>query len=191
MEQPNRREFVRAKVSLPARLEPLEGKDLELARSGLGFTLFRASEQPDPLEEFVSTMHSGSQTDILYRCFKSLNSKLDFIIEQLTLPVEKSPASFKEVVELSGSGFKCISEEPLEEGAYVKVDLLIPSTVQFRVELIAEIIRSEQQPNGKHVIAARIVEIDETSRDAIIESVFKRQRKVIRKEKAHRRDRGE
>ncbi len=191
MEQPNRREFVRARVSLPARLELLEGKDLELAKKGLGVTLFRASEQPDPLEDFLSTMPSGSQTDILYRCFKTLNSKLDFIIEQLTVPVEKSLPSFKEVVELSGSGFKCISEEPLAKGDYVKVDLLIPSAVEFRVELIAEIIRSEQQPDGKHVIAARIVEIDETSRDSIIESVFKKQRKVIRKEKAHRGSKSE
>ena len=189
MEHTNRREFVRARVSFPAKFEVLKGKELDLVKNGLGITLFRASDQPDPLEEFISVMPSGPQTDILYRCFKNLNNKLDFLIEQLTLVTNTSPTTFKEIVELSGSGFKCLSDESLPQGTCVKVDLLIPSTVQFRIELIAEVIRSEQdEQNGKYVIAARIIDIDEAARDAIIESVFKRQRKIIRKEKAHKGD---
>ena len=192
MEQPNRREFVRAKVSLPARVRVLEGKELELVRDGLGVSLFRGADHPDPLEEFTTMMPTGPQTEILYRLFQNLNNKLDFIIEQLTLATDRTSPSFKEVVELSGSGFKFISEEPLPQGAYLKVDLLIPSTVQFRIELIAEVIRSEpaQQDDGQ-VMVARIVDIDEASRDAIIESVFKKQRKVIREKKAHRRNNSE
>ncbi|RLB86530.1 MAG: hypothetical protein DRH15_01325, partial [Deltaproteobacteria bacterium] len=122
-----------------------------------------------------------------YQCFKNFNNKLDFIIEELTLPAENRINAFKEVVELSGSGFKFLSNEPVVEGSLAKVDLIIPSTVQFRIELIAEIIRCvKDDKSAKYVIAAKILEIDESARDAIIESVFKKQRKIIRKEKALR-----
>jgi len=192
MEQPNRREFVRAKVSLAARIEVLQGNDLELVRNGSGVSLFRGADYPDPLEEFATMMPTGPQTELLHRLFQNLNNKLDFIIEQLTLSGDRSPASFKEVVELSGSGFKFIGDQPMPQGTYLKVDLLIPSTVQFRIELIAEVIRSEAAERGPgYVMVARIVDIDEASRDAIIESVFKKQRKVIRGKKAHRRNNSE
>ncbi|RLB44253.1 MAG: hypothetical protein DRH12_00370 [Deltaproteobacteria bacterium] len=187
MEPNNRREFVRAKVSFPAKFHFLEGEDFNLARQGLGITLFRGGDQPDPLEEFISTMPTNPQTSILYQCFKNFNNKLDFIIEELTLPAENRINAFKEVVELSGSGFKFLSNEPVVEGSLAKVDLIIPSTVQFRIELIAEIIRCvKDDKSAKYVIAAKILEIDESARDAIIESVFKKQRKIIRKEKALR-----
>ena len=187
MEHANRREFVRAKVSFPAKIKILQGDDLECVKKGLGLTLFRGEGQPDPLEEFISTMTPSPQTNILYQCFKNLNNKLDFIIQEMTLPSKDKQESFREVVELSGSGFKFLSPEPISQGAIAKVDLILPSTVEFRVELIAEVIRCEtDDSNGKNTVVAKILEIDEVARDAIIESVFKKQRKVIRKEKALR-----
>jgi len=185
MEQGNRREFLRARVSFPARCKILQGQELDLVKQGLGVTLFRAGDQPDPIEEFASTMPSGTQTDIFYHCFQNLNNKLDFIIEQLAFPEQKAHLSFKEVIEISGSGFKLLSKEAIPDGTYMKVDLIMPSTIQFRIELIAEVIRTEMDAEtGKYEVAAKIIDIDETARDAIIEAVFRKQRKVIRKEKA-------
>jgi hypothetical protein len=61
--------------------------------------------------------------------------------------------------------------------------------VQFRVELIAEVVRSEKTAGEEArlkpgcTIIARFAEIDEESRDSIIKTVFKALRKVIRMER--------
>ena len=192
MGQPNRREFVRAKVSFPAKIQILRGDDLELVKKGLGVTLLQGGDQFEPLEELIGTTPSSPQEEILYHCFKNFNSKLDFIIEQITLPAERRNEGFKEVVELSGSGFKFLNDEPMSKGNFVRAELIIPNTTQFRIEVIAEIIRSEPSSDSRdYLVAAKILEIDETSRDAIIESVFKKQRKLIRKQKALKEERNE
>ncbi len=184
MDQTNRREFLRTRISLSAKCQILGGKDAELVKQGLGVTLFRGGETPDPIEAFMGTMPSGSQNEILYQCFKALNNKLDFIIEQLTFPDVGKATTFKEVTEISGSGIKFLSSESIPEGKFLKIELIMPSTVQFRVELIAEVLRVEKaEDRDNYLVAARIIEIEETARDAIIEAVFRKQRKMIRKQK--------
>ncbi len=184
MEQSNRREFLRARVSMSAKCQILEGEDVELVKQGLGVTLFRGGDTPDPIEAFMGTMPSGTQNEILYQCFKALNNKLDFLIEQLSFPDVQKASNFKEIVEISGSGIKFLSLDPIPEGSFLKIELIMPSTVQFRVELIAEVLRMEKREDrNAYLVAARILDIEETARDAIIEAVFRKQRKVIRKQK--------
>ncbi len=191
MESTNRREFVRTRVSYPAKVRVLEQEERALVEQGLGVTLFRGGDNPEPLEEFETILPPGTETEIIYKCFKSLNSKLDFIIEQLTFPPQDQEEPFKEVIELSGSGFKFKSSSPIQEGAYLKVDLILPSALQFKIEMIAQCMRLDKDEGAnRYLIAARIIDIDERARDAIIENVFRKQRKVIRKQKQRKDDQG-
>ncbi len=191
METENRREFVRARVSYPARVKVLNTEENEIVEQGEGLTLFRGGDIPEPLEEFQSVLSSGTGSEVIQKCFKSLNSKLDFIIEQLTFPPVDEEEPFKEVIELSGSGLKLISKTPVPQGSYLKVDLIVPSSLQFKIEMIAQCMRVDQNhaPN-RYLIAAKIIDIEEKDRDAIIENVFKRQRKVIRKKRQEEDEKG-
>ena len=191
MESTNRREFVRARVSYPAKVRVLDQEEKGLVEKGLGVTLFRGGDSPEPLEEFATILSPGTETEILYKAFKSLNSKLDFIIEQLTFPLQDQEGPFKEVIELSGSGLKFKSSAPIPEGAYLKIDLIIPSSLQFKIEMIAQCIRVDEEGDvNRYLIAVKFIDIDERARDAIIENVFKRQRKVIRKQKERKDEQG-
>jgi c-di-GMP-binding flagellar brake protein YcgR len=109
------------------------------------------------------------------------------LIDQFAFTGEQKESTLTKVIEISGSGLKFTSFEPFRAGTLLKMDLIIPVTLQFRIELIAEVVRTEEiqeTPNqDKYVIGARFVIIDEDSRDSIIKTVFKTHRRMIRMEK--------
>jgi hypothetical protein len=108
-----------------------------------------------------------------------LNNKLDFIVEQIFLKERDTPPSRGDVIEISGSGLKFTSDELLEKGTLLMMNLILPGTFEFQLELISEVLRSEDVGGG-FVIAAKILEIREETRDEIIKVVLQKQRKEIR-----------
>jgi c-di-GMP-binding flagellar brake protein YcgR len=87
-----------------------------------------------------------------------------------------------DVIEISGSGLKFLSDESLFTGDILRMNLIMPESFHYQMELLAEVVRTEPC-EGRHLIAANIVAIDEESRDAIIQAVFRQQRQEIRKER--------
>ncbi|MBW2102392.1 MAG: PilZ domain-containing protein [Deltaproteobacteria bacterium] len=158
MEVQNRRQYIRTSIILPAKCQILEKDEIDLVRKGEGKSLFRDRGHVSPIDEMV---------------------------EQAT-PGRERRAFLKEVVEISGSGMKFTSEEPLAVGTLLKTDLIMPGSARFRVELIAEVLRVEEvkapEPARRdpYLVAAAFKEIDEDARDAIIKTVFDNQRKMIR-----------
>ena len=67
-------------------------------------------------------------------------------------------------------------------GSYLKMNLIIPGTVQYQIGLIAEALRVESK-DSNFIIAAKIVYIDDEARDSIIKTVFQKQRIDIRRVK--------
>ena len=74
-----------------------------------------------------------------------LNNKLDFIIEHL-LPGSTEPKLHQdEVIDISASGLKFTTKESPDIGAFLKMTLITPGTVQYHLDLIAEVMRIEIQ----------------------------------------------
>ena len=115
--------------------------------------------------------------------------QINFVIEQMAAPPDKPHKMMSEVIELSGSGIKFVSKDPIKKDVLLKMDLIMPDTLEFLVEFIARVVRVEAKlpPAEKRVqeycVAAHYEQIDERARDAIIETIFKKQRKMIRLEK--------
>lgn len=186
MEVQNRRQYIRTSIILPAKCQILEEDEIDLVHKGEGKSLFRDRGHVSPIDEMVEQATPGSSEEALYRCLQLLNNKLDFIIDHLTFTERERRAFLKEVVEISGSGMKFTSEEPLAVGTLLKTDLIMPGSARFRVELIAEVLRVEEVKapesarRDPYLVAAAFKEIDEDARDAIIKTVFDNQRKMIR-----------
>ena len=182
MNSANRRKYFRGKISIPARFQVLTDQEVPLVKKGLGRTLFKHTDIPGPIEEFLDQTTPGSSDEQLYRCLQLINNKLDFIIDQIFF---KTPeASFKrgDLTEISGSGIKFKVSEYLKKGTLLKMDIVLPATMQYQIELIAETVRIEEMSSG-FVIAAKMIEIDEEARDAIVKLVMQRQRIDIRSRK--------
>jgi len=178
MESQNRRKYYRANIVLPVSWEVLKGEDKSLVEKGLGATLLKRGSLPSPIDEYLAQAEPGSQEKHLYRCLQLVNNKLNYIIDHL-MSASGDQRPRDDVIEISGSGLKFLTDEALSAGDLLRMDLVMPESLHYQMELLAEVVRVEPFEE-QHLIAANIVAIDEESRDAIIQAVFQKQRQEIR-----------
>jgi len=189
MSPENRREYLRTDVLITARLRALSQGELSLLEQGDVNSVMEGNVFSSPIDEIIEQVPTGSKEETLYRCLKMMDKKLNFVIEQMTILPDQPGRTLHDVVELSGSGLKFLSETAYPENTLLKIDLIMPGTFEFKVTLIAKVIRIEKlKPKGKggtgpFAVAVHFTEIDEKARDAIIETIFRKQRKLIRLEK--------
>jgi len=189
MNAPNRREYARAKVRLFARFRVLDRGEEEGVKTGTVGSRLRGGRSIGPLEELVEQIAPGSVDEPLLRCLQFINNKIDFIIDEITSRGKAGMSEPGEVTEISGSGFSLDCDIRLSRGQLLNVDLIMPSAIQYRIELVAKVVRvneAQQEPGQdrrRFSVSARFVEIDEESRESIIKAVFSRQRERIRIER--------
>jgi hypothetical protein len=189
MKAPNRREYARAKVRLFARFRILEHTEEEGAKRGMEGYPIRGGRSNGPLEELVEQIAPGSLDEPLLRCLQFINNKIDFIIDEMTFRGQEGTSRPSEVTEISGSGLKLSCDMSPQKGQLLKVDMIMPSALQYRIEFIAKVVRVDEtqkepgQDQRRFSVSARFVQIDEESRESIIKAVFSRQRERIRMEK--------
>ncbi len=187
MASANRREYYRAQISIPVKWRVLLPEECRLVRQGLGKNLFKGSAVANPIDEILQRAAPGSRDEHLYRCLQLLNNKLDFLIEQAFLHPDQTGQSRGDVVDISGSGLKFTCREHVATGALLKLDLVMPTTSQYQLEMISEAVRIEAQAGG-YTVACKIMEIDEAARESIVDVVFQKQRQDIRHSRAVRED---
>lgn len=194
MSPENRREYLRTDVLISARLRALTQEELSLLEQGDVNSVMEGNVFTSPIDEIIDQVPTGSKEETLYRCLKMMDKKLNFVIEQMTTPPDQPGRTLNDVVELSGSGLKFLSETAYSENTLLKIDLIMPGTFEFKVTLIAKVIRTDKlKPKGKgglgpFAVAVHFTEIDEKARDAIIETIFRKQRKLIRLEKEKKKE---
>jgi len=178
----NRRKFFRVKTLFPATWRMLNQEEIALINKGEGHRLLKTTDLPNPIDELIDRSSPGSEEEQLYKSLQFINRKLDFIIDQiLSVSVDSLPEK-NDVIEISASGLKFTSQKPLQSNDYVKMDVIMPGTFQYLIEFIAQVVRIEEKGPG-FLVAAKIVEIDESAQDAIIQVVFQKQRKDIREQR--------
>ncbi len=178
MESRNRRKYYRAKIVLPVSWEVLPMEEKDLVAKGLGATLIKKGRLKNPIDECLAQAEPGTEAQRVYQCLQLINNKLSFIIDHLmTAGGDRRPLD--DVIEISGSGLKFVTDEELSTGDLLRMHLVMPESTHYQTELLAEVVRVETLERG-HLIAAGIVAIDEDSRDAIVQAVFRQQRQEIR-----------
>ncbi len=119
---------------------------------------------------------------------KTLNKKIDFIINHLIKPDDKSILDEEQTeVSLSGSGIKFISSDNLKTGDFLEMKLVLPLSTGIVIDFIAEVIRvikpagslGTNDPESSE-IAVKYVAINGDDREMIIRYTFKRQRELLR-----------
>lgn len=119
---------------------------------------------------------------------KTLNKKIDFIINHLIKPDDKSILDEEQKeVSLSGSGIKFISSDNLKTGDFLEMKLVLPLSTGIVIDFIAEVIRvikpagslGTNDPESSE-IAVKYVAINGDDREMIIRYTFKRQRELLR-----------
>ncbi len=183
----NRRSHFRVQILVPVKWQVLNIEETEMVKKGFGDKLLRQNGLPNPIDEFLEQVPPGSKDEQMVRSLQLLNNKLDFIIEHvLSESIESMPGQ-DDLIEISAAGLKFVTREIVDIGAFLKMNLIMPGTIQYQIELIAEVLRVEPK-NDDFIIAARIVHIEDDARDSIIKTVFQKQRIDIRRLKANQKD---
>lgn len=188
METGNRRKYYRARIVLPLSWEVLDDEEKAVVEKGLGATLLKKACLPSPIDEYLVDAPPGSEEKRIYKCLQLVNNKLNFIIDHL-MGSWDDRRPMDDMIEVSGSGLKFITRDPLSTGDILRMTLVMPDSFQYQMELLAEVVRVEPEED-RYLVAAFIRAIDEDSRDAIIQAVFRRQRQEIRNERDSHEDEG-
>lgn len=178
----NKRRFFRVKTLFPATWRILNHEEITLINKGEGHHLLKPTDLPNPIDELIDRATPGSEEEQLYKGLQFINRKLDFIIDQIVSVSADNLLEKNDVIEISASGLKFTSQKPLQINDYLKMDVIMPGTFHYLIEFIAQVVRIEERGPGFSV-AAKIVEIDESAQDAIIQVVFQKQRKDIREQR--------
>ena len=187
MNDTNRRNHFRVEILVPVKWHILNEEEMENVKKGHGRDLFKQNSLPTPIDEFLEQSAPGSKDEQLFQCLQLINNKLDFIINHMLPQTDDSLYNHDNIVEISASGLKFSTQDKIDKGSFLKMDLIMPGTHQYQVEIIAEALRVTDIKN-KYIIAARILCINEDTRDSIIKMVFQKQRMDIRRLKTGEED---
>jgi hypothetical protein len=187
MDYVNKRNHFRVEILIPVKWRILNEEESETVKKGYGNTLFRQGGLPNPIDEFLEQAPPGSREEQMYRSLQMLNNKLDFIIENMISNSMDSMSCQDDLIEISASGLKFRTRESVDVGAYLKMNLIMPGTIQYQIGLIAEVLRVEAKADDS-VVAGRIIHINNDARDSIIKTVFQKQRMDIRRVKESQKD---
>jgi hypothetical protein len=182
MPEINKREHFRVEMTIPVKWKLLTEEEIQLVKKGMGNTLFKQYGIPSPIDTFLEETVKGSKDEQLFQSLQLLNNKLDYIIEHVLSKPSCESTGHDNIMEISATGIKFASEEEFREGALLKMELVMPSIVQYHMELITEILRVIKKKD-KNVYATRIVCIRDDAHDSIVKMVFQKQRVDIRNRK--------
>jgi hypothetical protein len=178
MKKDNKRNYFRVGISIPVRWRILNETETDLIKKGGGCSLLTQNVFKTQIDE-MPVKTSSIRNDQIDHSLQLLNIKLDYIINMM-LNDSVSATEDDRVVEISASGLKFLTAEKIDPGIFLKMDLLIPGSPHFQVELIAEVLRVENMAND-YLIAANIIWIDDEAREFIVKMSFEKQRIDIRR----------
>jgi c-di-GMP-binding flagellar brake protein YcgR len=121
----------------------------------------------------------SSLTKIQRRSFMRLPIKLDFYFRAVG---DESDFKKGETIDISGGGALFITEEEIEEGQVLEVELYLPKRKPFFCTAkVLRILERAKKKGDKNKVAVEYFDISEGKRDQIIGFIFEKQREWIRK----------
>jgi hypothetical protein len=167
------REYSRVDAYLPLRVRVVPKEDREGVRSRSSQEFLGASFPPLP----------DLDDSLLSASIRTINAKLDAILNVLKLQQQDQPAPEPSPVNISGSGLRFYSGEAFAGGDLLEIILVLPSQPEVMFFVYGEVIRSEPAPCARHNTCVNFTVIDEDIRAKIVKFVFERQRELIRKQR--------
>lgn len=167
------REYSRVDAYLPlqARVVPAEERDKVRSRSSCDSIGSLYQPLPD-LEDRV-----------LAECMRIINSKLDAILNVMSIQSEGMPGLRTTKVNISGSGLSFESDHVYEAGQMVELRIILPYPGEAVHHIYGHVVRSNRVTQDKSRTSVRFTVIDEDIRERIVKYVFEKQREDIRKQR--------
>lgn len=166
------REFSRVDANIPlsVRLVTEEEKPNIRARISGDLTII----SPTPYEE--------PSDKTLAEWLKCINSKLDFLINLLSIKQEGFSSLPVKHVNIGGGGISFFSDTSFNIGDVIELKTVLELLYPVAMYLYGKVLSCEKI-DGEYKVAVEFINIDEDIRDYIVRFVFHRQRQIIRQQK--------
>ncbi len=119
----------------------------------------------------------------LWQMLVDISAKLSVVMERLNLQ-DAGLAGVESVpVNISASGIRVETDQPLALGDSVEIRMVLPLYPPVGVIAFGIVVRSDEAAAGRRKVAVQFTEMEDDVEDVIIQYALKRQREMIRQEK--------
>lgn len=166
------REFSRVDANIPLAVRQVLEEEKPNIRARISGDLTLIS--PKPTEDISDK--------VLGEWLKFINSKLDFLINLLSIQQEGFSSLPVKQVNISGGGMSFFSKTPYNIGDILEIKTVLELLYPVAMYIYGKVISCEKIDDG-FKIGVEFINIDEDIRDYIVRFVFHRQRQIIRQQK--------
>jgi len=169
------REFSRIATLLPLAVRVVPPEECDLSRAKIfGEAIY--SE--------YSTLPEISDTH-LSMWLKTINAKLDAILNILTFSQAGFSSLVSHSVTISASGMAFLLEEDIPVDACVEMKMLLFSLSPVAVQVYGKVLTVKKQ-DSRYRVAVKFSSMDDHVRDEIVRFVFEKEREILREKKGEK-----
>ena len=137
----------------------------------------------DPVPD---TPTDGTTNPQLWKMLTDINVKLGLILKRINPGNGGIIKIDNRQVDISASGIRFTADEDINIGDIVEVKLFLPTSPPTGILTYGNVVRSKELGNGQHEVALHFKDMDDETRDRIIQYAIKRQREIINKERGRK-----
>lgn len=108
-----------------------------------------------------------------------LNNKLNLLTRAVSQHDQELSLEDTQPVNLSGSGMAYCSDEPLENGNFVELELTLFPSYHYIVTY-AKVVHSEPADEGRQRISVEFYQLREEDREVLMQHIFRREGEMLR-----------
>ncbi len=179
------REFVRASLTFDVKFRVVSKEEYASSKTKI-FQL----DSPDKKSQIVdgsdvpSYLENAGIRRELVDFFINMDDKLDQILALLNQD-ESETVRFKQgtAMDIGGSGMKMAVDTPVDVGELVHIQLVLSRVPMMLVDVYGEVVRVDAPSGGGSgffYLGIKFSDLDINTREKIISSIFKQQRRHIR-----------
>jgi len=200
-----KRENVRAILTVRATIRPLSKKETERARSLIKKTSGRSEKetpgnhqdkhQPEAdgtvnpsiagLSNFITMLDENTNPSVSYfvECLCKMDEKLDRIIDTLENITDGKEIKIENTSNISASGLGLVTRTPIENNCMLEIILYIPGFPHGRLKTYGEVVYSRPREDTEEDlfdVGIKFLTLSEPEREGLVAYTFCQHRKEIR-----------
>lgn len=180
-----KRDFVRASLTFDVKFRVVDKEEYELSLKKIS-QLAPQVEESQYIDGHIDTVqleNAGLDRELI-KFLIHLNDKLDSILSMVSKDTSETIRFHKgTAVDIGGAGMKMAVESPIRVGEFVHIQLVLSRQPLMHIDVYGQVVRVDAPSGGCggfYYLGIKFSDLDVKTREQIIASIFKHQRKTLR-----------
>jgi len=117
----------------------------------------------------------------VWQFLSDINSKLDLILDSLSIDREGLCNATNRYVTISVGGISFTIEDTFEVGEWTEIKILLPTNPAMGIVVYGEVLRVSEPSSGEHEISVDFFELETEVENVLSQYILQRQREILRK----------